>query len=210
MGLDIVSYLALDVETPNARSDALCSIGVVYKEYGQTVFEREYLVNPETYFDPFNIDIHGITPSMIYDAPTFPEVWEQIAPYALRMPVLAHSATFDLSVISRTLQRYELPAPVFSYICTCRLARRHIEKERFGNHRLNTLCEGLMLPLVRHHNALYDAQACAALFDLLLDKYGVDERDVLQYPPVKHAGKRSRSETTVAPRKKKGDAPLDF
>ena len=210
MGLDIISYLALDVETPNARADALCSIGVVYKEYGQTVFEREYLVDPETHFDPFNIDIHGITPSMVYDAPTFPEVWGEIAPYALRMPVLAHSATFDLSVISRTLQRYELPAPVFSYICTCRLARRHIEKERFGNHRLNTLCEGLMLPLIRHHNALYDAQACAALFDLLLDKYGVDEKDVLQYPPVKHAGKRSRAETTVAPRRKKSDVPLDF
>ncbi len=207
MNLDIVSYLALDVETPNARSDSLCSIGVVYKEYGQTVFEREYLVNPETHFDPFNISIHGITPSMVYDAPCFPEVWEEIAPYALRMPVLAHNATFDLSVISRTLARYELPAPSFSYICTCRLARRHIEKERFGNHRLNTLCDGLALPLVRHHNALYDAQACAALFDLLLDKYGVDETDVQRYPKEKRPVK-PRTKGTAASQKQK--TPVAF
>lgn len=193
MGLTVVSYLALDVETPNARADALCSIGVIYKEYGKTVFEREYLVNPETHFDPFNIDIHGITPSMVYNAPAFPEIWEEIAPYAQRMPVLAHNAVFDLSVITRTLERYSVAAPVFQYICTCRLAQRHIEKERFGNHRLNTLCDGLDLPLTRHHNALYDAQACAALFDLLLDRYGVDETDLRQYPAAKKTPKRATS-----------------
>ena len=63
---------------------------------------------------------------------------------------------------------------------------------------------------MRHHNALYDAQACAALFDLLLDKYGVDETDVQQYPKVKKPVKKPRTKGTAASQKQKTPAAFEW
>ncbi len=177
----LICYTAVDVETPNHRNDSLCSIGVVHMEYGSPVFEREFLVNPEAHFDWMNITIHGITPDMVADAPAFPEVWDQIKSYFEEGVVLAHNAGFDLGVICGTLERYGIEIPAIRYLCTCKMARRLIEKQEFGNHRLNTLCEGLCIPLENHHNALCDAQACAYLFETMTDKFGPHTAQVQAY-----------------------------
>lgn len=197
----LVRYTAVDVETPNGRNDSLCSIGVVHMEYGQPVFECEFMVDPEAPFDWMNILIHGITPDMVADAPAFPAVWEEIRGYFEDGVVLAHNAAFDLGVISGTLRRYGLTVPPMRYLCTCRMARRLIEKQEFGNHRLNTLCEGLQIPLEHHHNALCDAKACAYLFETMADKYGPQAVIVEDYrlKPRKKRAARAAAESAVAP-----------
>ena len=193
--LPVTAYTAVDVETPNYRSDSLCSIGIVHVEYGRVLFEKEYLVNPEAHFDSMNIAIHGITPNMVKNAPTFPEVWSDISRYFTGGLLLAHSATFDLSVICRSLARYGMEIPDLYYICTCRKARRHIEKFEFGNHKLNTLCTGLHIALDHHHNALCDAKACADLFEVLVDKYGADEADIRSY---RFAPKKEKMQASIS------------
>ena len=191
MGIEIPSYTAVDVETANCRPDSLCAIGLVHREFGVTMYEKHFLVNPDTYFDPRNISIHGIDEGMVRDAPFFTEVWESVLPAFAGGLIIAHNAGFDLGVIRAMLARAGLTMPQTNYACTLRLARRHIEWERFGGHRLNVLCMGLDIPLDHHHDALCDARACADLFDALVDRYGADTRDIALYPPP-HKPKRAR------------------
>ncbi len=174
------SYTAVDVETPNWGSDALCSIGLVHLEDGVVTFEKEYLVNPEVPFEPGNIAIHGITPDMVKDAPIFPQVWEEIRAFFESDLLLAHNAVFDLTVIKNTLKRYELLVPEMRYVCTVELARKHIPKELYGSHRLGDLSSGLKIPL-RHHNALSDADACRQIFEHITANYGLTKHDIKMF-----------------------------
>ncbi len=157
-------YIAFDVETPNARNHRMSAIGVNVVEDGRVTESFGTLVNPETHFDPFNIALTGITPELVRTAPTFPELWEEIGPVLLSGILVAHNATFDLSVLSRCLEHYGIDAPQFvPFVCTVQMGRRcHPE---MPNHKLDTLCRGLGIEL-DHHRADSDSRACA---ELLLD-----------------------------------------
>lgn len=175
------NYAVFDVETPNQRNDSICSIGIIHVADSIIVNSHEYLVNPEASFGQRNIDIHHIIPSMIKDAPLFPVVWNQIEHYFTNGIVVAHNAHFDLTVLAKTLQRYDIPVPDMYYICTCTLARKHIAKEAYGCHKLNALCDGMGITLERHHNALCDALACKALLERLSNDYGITDDDIKGY-----------------------------
>ncbi len=173
--------VALDVETPNGKVPAICQIGLAVEEYGDVVKTESILVNPETWFDAVNIQIHGITPADVQDAPTFPEVWPRIAAYFRDGVVVAHNAAFDLGVLSGTLERYGIPVPELTYACTVQMARRRFSRETFGSYRLDTLCTAFDIPLEHHHDALCDALACLRLYRELLADFGPDPRDVRPY-----------------------------
>ena len=90
--------LAIDFETANASRSSACSIGYALIENGEIIKNEEVLINPEEYFDPFNISIHGITEEMVEGKPTFPEAWEKyIKPLISQDTVIiAHNAGFDI------------------------------------------------------------------------------------------------------------------
>ena len=66
--------VALDVETANADCSTICQIGIARFEDGHLAEEWATLVNPEDYFDGFNVSIHGITEDMVEDSPVFPNL----------------------------------------------------------------------------------------------------------------------------------------
>ena len=95
-----------DVETPNRRSDRMSAIGITIVEDGAITGSFFSLVNPETYFEPFNTFLTGISEKTVQDAPTFPQLWEQIEPLMSGSILVAHNAVFDLSVLKRCLRDY--------------------------------------------------------------------------------------------------------
>ncbi len=173
--------VALDVETPNGKVPAICQIGLVVAEAGEIVKTESILVNPETWFDGYNIQVHGITPMDVENAPTFSEVWPRIAAYFSDSVVIAHNAAFDLGVLSGTLERCGIPVPEFTYACTVQMARRRFSRETYGSYRLDTLCAAFDIPLEHHHDALCDALACYRLYRELLADFGPDPRDIRPY-----------------------------
>ena len=173
--------VAVDVETPNGKVPSICQIGLVVAEFGDIVKTESILVNPETWFDDFNIAVHGILPSDVEDAPTFPALWPRIAPFFADSVVVAHNAAFDLGVITGTLERYGIPVPDITYACTVQMARRRFSRETYGSYRLDTLCAAFDIPLENHHDALCDALACLRLYRELLADFGPDPRDVRPY-----------------------------
>ncbi len=154
-------YVIFDVETPNARNDRISSIGIAVMEGGRVVDTYSTLVNPETHFDPFNIRLTGITPSMTWDSPTFPELWRQVGGLMESAVLVAHNAAFDMGVLSKCLRAYEIPCPAcLPYACTVRMGRKCFPA--LPDHKLNTMCGHLGIAL-DHHRADSDALACAAL-----------------------------------------------
>ena len=154
-------YIAFDVETPNSHNDRMSQIGLAVIEDGVIRDTFSTLIDPETYFDYFNVMLTGITPEAVSAAPTFDKVWETIGPVMQSGVLVAHNAPFDMSVLSKCLRAYCIDAPaILPYLCTVQLGRRAYP--RLENHRLDTLCCGLDIPL-EHHRADSDALACAKL-----------------------------------------------
>jgi len=157
-------YVAFDVETPNYANNRISAIGITVIEDGRVTGDFYTLVNPETRFDPFNIQLTGITPKMVAGKPTFSELWEQIEPILSSGLLIAHNAPFDMGVLAQCLNDYQIAwQPFACYACTCAMGRACYPN--LSNHRLNTLCDYLHLDL-DHHNAGSDSRACA---ELLLD-----------------------------------------
>ena len=152
--------IAFDVETPNRYSNSICSIGITVMENGQAPVSRQYLVNPEADFDYINTRIHGIYPEDVEFSPTFPELWQIISPVMNSGVLAAHNAAFDLRVLRNLFRRYEIQQPSLPYICTCQTSRKILKN--IPNHKLNTICDALGIPLY-HHDAGSDSLACAEI-----------------------------------------------
>ncbi|MCH5198588.1 MAG: 3'-5' exonuclease [Oscillospiraceae bacterium] len=168
-------FIAFDVETPNCRNNRISAIGITVIQNGKITQSTGTLINPETHFDYFNMELTGITPEAVENAPTFPELWDSIKDVFENNVLLAHNAPFDMSVLSKCLTDYDLPHPDFlKYACTCNMARRFFPRmERRG---LHDMCDYYNIPL-NHHRADSDALACA---ELLL-RYISEGRDVLPF-----------------------------
>ena len=169
-------YVAFDVETPNRRNDRISSIGITVIEDGHIVDSYASLVNPETHFDPFNVALTGISPSMVRDAVTFPQLWQIIQPVMSDGLLVAHNAPFDLGVLKKCLFDYNVEwKPYVRYLCTVQMGRRLMPDIK---HNLNVMCDHFGISL-DHHRADSDSRACA----LILLRYiqdGAQVRDFIR------------------------------
>ncbi|KRM88379.1 3'-5' exonuclease [Lacticaseibacillus thailandensis] len=157
-----MNFIAMDYETASGKRASACSVAIVVVRNDKVVDSFYNLINPETPFSPFNIRIHHITPDMVANAPTFPELWPHIAPLFTRTQlVAAHNAQFDVSVLRKSLERYGLPTPQYQYIDTVATSRSFLPS--LANHKLDTVSDALGITLNNHHNALADSYACARI-----------------------------------------------
>ena len=156
-------YTFFDVETPNCHNDRICSIGlVVTDDKGVIVDKKYFLVNPESRFDEVNMQIHGIAPIDVKGAMTFPELWQTTVSKMIPLSgTVAHNATFDLTVLSKTLAAYGIETPTIDYACTLRMAS---SIPGIGGGRLPDVCRILGVEPPNHHMAVSDAEACMNVF----------------------------------------------
>ncbi len=69
----------------------MSAIGLVVVQDGEIRRELYTLVDPETWFDPFNVRLTGISAQSVQGKPTFPLVWELIAPWMDSGVLVAHN-----------------------------------------------------------------------------------------------------------------------
>lgn len=155
-------FAAIDFETANGRPTSVCSVGVVVVENGEVVGSIHRLIRPRpNFYSRFNTQIHGISFEDTALAPDFPDVWFEIAPKILGLPLVAHNSPFDEGCLRASFDLYELRYPGYRFHCTCRAARKAFPY--LPNHRLPTVAAHCGFELNNHHDALADAQACAAI-----------------------------------------------
>ena len=166
-------FIIFDVETPNYRCNRMSAIGITVLEDGVVTNEFSSLINPETDFDAFNIRLTGIDEELVRDAPTFPELWPQIEPLMSSGLLVAHNAVFDLGVLKKCLDYYEIDWKAYArYLCTVQMGRRILPGM---SHKLNTLCDYYGIAL-NHHQAESDSHACAEIL-LKYFESGAQEKD---------------------------------
>lgn len=162
------AFIALDFETANGKRTSICSVGMV-KVVNHQITESFYtLVNPNDYFSQQNIAVHGIQPDEVYDAPTFKKVYPFMMQFIDDLPVVAHNAAFDMSVLHESIKAIGSDTPNMKYFCSLQLSRRTIENHRYG---LNYMMQYYNLDFHGHHDALNDAKACAMITFRLLKHY---------------------------------------
>ncbi len=140
---------------------SVCSVGLVEVKDGVIVQEKYTLVNPHDRFDPFCVAVHGITPGMVEDAPSFPEVWEDIRSLIEGRTLVAHNASFDMSVLRGCMDAFGFDYPDCTYVCSYLLSRKIWPG--LPGYKLNQMAAYHGLSGFRHHDALEDARIAAQL-----------------------------------------------
>ena len=166
-------YIVFDVETPNRYNNRMSAIGIAVIENGAVTEEYFSYVDPQTFFDRFNTQLTGIDKNTVAGAPTFPELWERIEPIMSSGVLAAHNAVFDLGVLKKCLQAYDIEwKSTVKYCCTVQMGRKVLPGI---SHKLNVLCEHYGIAL-DHHKADSDSRACAEIL-LRYFESGAQERE---------------------------------
>ena len=156
----IRDFAAIDFETANGQRTSVCSVGVVVVRGGRPSECIYRLIRPyPNYYSAFTTAIHGLTRSDTENAPSFPDVWGEIAPRIEGLPLVAHNSPFDEGCLRAVHAHYGLPYPDYRFLCTLSASRRRIKG--LPNYQLHTVSAACGYLLERHHHALADAEACA-------------------------------------------------
>ena len=153
-------FIVFDVETPNRYNDRISAIGITVVENGAVKDSFFSYVNPETFFDPFNTNLTGISESTVAGAPSFPKLWKKIEPFMSSGILVAHNALFDLGVLKKCLDDYRiLWKKEAEYCCTVQMGRKLLPDMRHG---LDIMCDYYGIEL-DHHQADSDSMAAARI-----------------------------------------------
>jgi DNA polymerase-3 subunit epsilon len=143
------------------------------------------LVNPGT-SDTGAEHIHGITPMMVKDAPSWQHLWPEIAAMLSGRIFVAHNATFDASFIARENSLLGVSSPLAPGLCTYWLARQALpEIER---HNLDAVTRHLDLVNSRPHAAEGDTRVVVEALPALLERVSPIGHYVLASDAISRTG----------------------
>lgn len=175
-----MEFVAIDFETANAQRSSACEVSLIKFENGKIVEKFSSLIKPHATmdFDPWNVRIHGISQKHVADAPEFSEIVSDIVEFANGLPLVAHNASFDMGVLSRTANLYGIELPEFEFYCTVVLARQS-ESLELPSYSLPNLCFALGIEFDEIHRAENDAVACAKVAYELIQAGEVEDLNSL-------------------------------
>lgn len=179
MGL---SFVAIDFETANSSRASACSLGMTKVIDGVITDSRYELIKPPKgydSFDPRNIAIHGISPRDVAGKDDFAELWPDLYSFIGGLPIIAHNASFDISVLRATLTASNLDWPELDYACTYVFSKNEFDLPR---HRLPdvALAAGVQWDNAQHHDALFDSRVCAEIvISMAIKKNAGELQDLL-------------------------------
>ena len=175
-----MDYVAIDFETASTGKDSACSVGLVRMGWDGSVISEFYsLIWPKVpVFDPFCFQIHHLDPLDILSAPTMADIWDGMSAFIGDLPLVAHNAQFDISVLRGTLESWGIEPLHNEYYCTLSLSRR-LWKGR-PSYKLSSLASAFGWEYDAH-NALADSEICGRLFSRLCGEHIQTEEDARRF-----------------------------
>ena len=173
----MLTFNAIDVETANADRASICQIGIVHVRDGAIHDRWQTLINPEDWFDPWNVSIHGIKPEEVKNSPSLPEVRDELR-RRLRGSVLVSHTSFDRVAFERAMTKHNLEQLQVTWLDSAKIARRSWP-ERYARKGwgLKNVAEDLGISF-KHHDALEDAGAAA---QIVLHACAASETDIAEW-----------------------------
>ena len=170
-----LDFTAIDFETANGSPASPCAVGLIRVRDSKPVETLELLFRPPVphdWFSEANTRVHGITPAMVKDAPTYSEVMNQMLEFIDEDLLVAHNASFDMGVLAASARAINRQLPKLSYGCSLKIARKTYNLESY---RLNAVAYAVGHEEFEHHNALADSDACARIVIHAAARHGVQD-----------------------------------
>lgn len=164
-------FVALDVETANPNLASICQIGVVTFANGKPTSVWQSLVNPEDYFDPWNVAIHGITEEAVAGSPTFPQLLPQLRSQVSEKVVVCHTP-FDWVSLSRVSEKYGCEAVPCTWLDSAKVVRRAWPECARSGYALAKITATLGITY-QQHVAAEDARAAGELVLRAIESTGL-------------------------------------
>lgn len=163
------AWAVMDFETTglNPQVDSIISVGLVPIDHSSADVGASYytLVRPESPLSPASIEVHGLRPADLLEAPGCDAVAQALADAVGDRLLVAHAAWVETGFL-RALQEHTgiaLPRPV---VDTAGLCRRAGVAAATASHEpsLELAARRLGLPVYSPHHALGDALTTAVVF----------------------------------------------
>ena len=168
------SYVVFDIETTglSSRNDKITEIGAVKIVDGTIVDRFSQLVNPEREIPQVVVELTGISNAKVENEPTIEEVIPKFYEFSKDSVLVAHNAKFDISFIRREYanNNLEFSHPILDTLVLARALMTNMKRFNLG-----TLCKNLGVSLVGAHRAVNDAEATAAMFIKLIERFKRDK-----------------------------------
>jgi DNA polymerase-3 subunit epsilon len=173
-----MDFVAVDVETANPDVASICQIGIVAFEKGRVKGSWQSLVNPEDYFDDFNVFIHGIDERAVRGAPTFPQVFDTVRKWLVGAVVACHTP-FDRAAVARVVEKYGLPPVDCAWLDTAKVVRRTWPELSRRGYGLANVASKFGIAFA-HHNAEEDARAAGEILARAIEETGMTASEWLE------------------------------
>lgn len=183
-------YAIVDIETTGgyAANHRITEIAICYHDGVQVTDTFHTLVNPGRNIPYYITGLTGITTEMVFSAPSFRQIAEDIYKKLEGRVFVAHNAHFDYSFLKKEFEQAGIQWQS-KKLCTVRLSRKIIPGLR--SYSLGSLAESLGIHITNRHRAGGDAAATVKIFDQLLQR----DRD----NHILKALKRNSGETILPP-----------
>lgn len=181
-------YFALDVETANWDQASICQIGVAQVVDGAIIKEYNWMIDPEDWFDPFNVSIHGIEATQVQGCKTYDQVHPELQEL-LDGEIGIHHTAFDKVALSLVTEKYEVASLDIQWVDSARVVRRVFEEFRRSGYGLANMAQHLGFQF-EHHDALEDAKATVRIMEacLVKSKTGIEEWLTRQFKRANRTG----------------------
>lgn len=156
-----MNFVAVDVETANSDRSSICQIGLAIVQSGKIAEVWTEFVDPEDFFDPKNIKIHGIDETTVQGSPKFKDVYGKIAEH-FKEVVVSHTV-FDRTAISQACESCGTHLRYGRWLDSAQVARRAWpEKYAQRGYKLGNVASDLGISF-RPHDAGEDARVAAEI-----------------------------------------------
>jgi len=164
-------FVALDFESSNARLTSICQAGLVVFENEREVLSETLLIDPQDYFDPRHVAIHGIAEGDVSGSPTFMEAFARIESLIRGEIVVCHTA-FDRTALRQSCDVYGLRNVTCRWLDSARVARRAWPQFSQRGYGLANLTKEFGIEF-QHHHATEDARATGQVLIKAIQETGI-------------------------------------
>ena len=189
--LQDIKFACLDTETTGLspqEGGRICEVAVSVSRNGQRLEEYSTLLNPGIPIHPDVVAIHGITNTMVANAPRFAEIAPRLTSILDGCVLVAHNAEFDLSFLQEEMRLCGLRWPDYPVVDTLKLARKN---GCFERNNLGIIATALGIDASGAHRAMADVRMTEQVLYRFLQEFarcGVQTLEELQKCQFKKHG----------------------
>ncbi len=163
----------LDIETTGGSplDSRITEIGALRVEDGKVVATYSQLLNPGQNVPWFITKLTGISDDMLWDAPSFATVSDDLDVFLDGAIFVAHNVGFDYGFIKAEYSRQGETFDMDRF-CTARLSRRLYPDQ--ARHNLDTVIKAHNITVTNRHRAFDDARALHEFYKSALAEHGME------------------------------------